>query len=65
MQERRVVFTIGMEYSTPYEKLERIPGMIKETIESIARTRFDRSHFMNYGDFSLSIETFYIVPTPH
>jgi small-conductance mechanosensitive channel len=64
MQERRVVFTIGVEYSTAYEKLKRIPGMIREIIESIGRTRFDRSHFMSYGDFSLNIETVYYVLAP-
>jgi small-conductance mechanosensitive channel len=64
MQERRVVFTIGVEYSTAYETLKRIPGMIREIIESISRTRFDRSHFMSYGDFSLNIETVYYVLAP-
>jgi small-conductance mechanosensitive channel len=64
MQERRVVFTIGVEYSTAYEKLRHIPQMIKEIIESIERTRFDRSHFMSYGDFSLNIETVYYVLAP-
>ncbi len=61
MQERRVVFTVGVEYSTAYEKLKRIPQMIKSIIESVEQTRFDRSHFMSYGDFSLNLETVYYV----
>lgn len=61
MQERRVVFTVGVEYSTAYEKLKRIPQMIKSIIESVDQTRFDRSHFMSYGDFSLNLETVYYV----
>ncbi len=61
MQERRVVFTVGVEYSTASEKLKRIPGMIKDIVESIQSTRFDRSHFMSYGDFSLNFETVYYV----
>ncbi|HPC02787.1 MAG TPA: mechanosensitive ion channel family protein [Syntrophales bacterium] len=66
MEERRVVFTIGVEYSTSYEKLKRIPGMIKDIILSVDHTRFDRSHFMNYGDFSLNVETvFYVLSSDY
>ena len=64
MQERRVMFTVGVEYSTASDKLKRIPQMIKDIIESIQSTRFDRSHFMSYGDFSLNIETVYYVLSP-
>lgn len=64
MQERRVVFTIGVEYSTAYEKLKKIPAMIQDIIQSVNRTRFDRSHFMSYGNFSLDVETVYYVLSP-
>jgi small-conductance mechanosensitive channel len=64
MQERRVVFTVGVEYSTASDKLKRIPRMIKNIVESIQSTRFDRSHFMSYGDFSLNFETVYYVLSP-
>jgi small-conductance mechanosensitive channel len=64
MQERRVVFTVGVEYSTASDKLKRIPQMIKDILESIQSTRFDRSHFMSYGDFSLNFETVYYVLSP-
>ena len=64
MFERRVVFTIGVTYETPREKLKRIPDMIRESIESQEGTRFDRSHFMKYGDYSLVFETVYYVLTP-
>lgn len=65
MEDRRIVFTIGVEYSTAYEKLKRIPTLIKEIVESIEQTRFDRCHFMSYGDFSLNIETVYYVLSPN
>jgi small-conductance mechanosensitive channel len=64
MQERRVVFTVGVEYSTASDKLKRIPQMIKDIVESIQSTRFDRSHFMSYDDFSLNFETVYYVLSP-
>jgi small-conductance mechanosensitive channel len=64
MYERRVVFNIGVTYQTPREKLQLIPGIIKRAIEGEQKTRFDRSHFMNYGDFSLQFESVYYVLTP-
>jgi small-conductance mechanosensitive channel len=64
MQERRIVFTVGVTYQTPAEKLEAIPGMIRETVEAQERTRFDRSHFQAYGDFALVFETVYFMTVP-
>jgi small-conductance mechanosensitive channel len=61
MQERRIVFKIGVIYQTPIEKVKEIPGIIKGIIEAIPDARFDRSHFNNYGDFSLDVETVYYV----
>ena len=34
MQERRVVFTLRINYQTPYEKLAAIPSLLKEIIEA-------------------------------
>jgi small-conductance mechanosensitive channel len=64
MFERRVVFPIGVTYQTPRDKLRMIPGIIREAVESQERTRFDRSHFKAFGDFSLNFETVYYVTIP-
>ena len=64
MAERRVVFALGVTYQTPAEKLEKIPGMIKEMIEAQDLTRFDRAHFKDYGNFSLNFEIVYWIATP-
>lgn len=64
MKERRVAFTIGVTYQTPRAQLAKIPGIIKAAIESQELTRFDRSHFNKYGDFSLNIESVFYVGTP-
>jgi small-conductance mechanosensitive channel len=64
MFERRVVFSIGVTYETPREKLRRIPGIIREVVEAQEETRFDRSHFMKYGDYALMFETVYYVLSP-
>jgi small-conductance mechanosensitive channel len=61
MAERRVVFSIGVVYETSAELLERIPALIRETIEAQQDTRFDRCHFAKYGAASLDFETVYYV----
>jgi small-conductance mechanosensitive channel len=61
MNERRVVFSVGVTYQTPADKLERIPGLIREVVEAQEHVRFDRSHFASYGDSSLNFETVYFV----
>jgi small-conductance mechanosensitive channel len=61
MEERRVVFTIGLTYETPTEKLKWVPGIIKTIIEEIEGARFDRSHFKSFDDFALTFETVYYV----
>ena len=64
MYERRVVFNIGVTYGTPREQLKLIPGMIRAAVEAQDKTRFDRSHFMKYGDYALQFETVYYVLSP-
>ncbi len=61
MQERRILFQIGVTYETGPEKLRRIPGFIRDIIEEIPETRFDRAHFAGFGDFSLNFEIVYFV----
>ena len=64
MFERRVAFKIGVTYETPREKLKRIPRIIREIIQGRENTRFDRSHFQEYGAYSLNFETVYYVLSP-
>ncbi|MFH1062843.1 MAG: mechanosensitive ion channel family protein [Candidatus Omnitrophota bacterium] len=64
MQERRVVFKLGVTYQTSLEQMQKAPVMIKKIIENIKDARFDRAHFCSYGDFSLVIEVVYYALTP-
>jgi small-conductance mechanosensitive channel len=64
MHERRVLFTIGVTYQTPVEKIEAIPAMLREIVEAQALARFDRAHFKAYGDFALIFEIVYFVLDP-
>lgn len=61
MHQRRVVFSIGITYQTPRDKLIKIPSIIRASIEQQNNTRFDRSHFKEYGDFALIFESVYYV----
>jgi len=61
MQKRRVVFKLGVVYSTPLKTLKEIPQLIEKAIKSIKDTVFDRAHFSSYGDFNLVIEVVYYV----
>jgi small-conductance mechanosensitive channel len=64
MYERRVSFNLGVTYQTPRDKLVLIPRIIREAIEAQESTRFDRSHFKEYGDFALIFESVYYVSGP-
>lgn len=64
MQERRIVFSIGVAYETSLEQLKAIPSYIEEIIKKTEDTRFDRCHFHSYGDFSLNFEIVYYMTTP-
>jgi len=64
MQERRVVLTLNVSFRTPYEKLERIPAMLREIIEVQAQTRFDRAHLASLGDYALQFEAVYFLLDP-
>jgi len=64
LQRRRVVFTFGVVYETPLEKLKKIPEMVKSIISSVDKVEFDRCHFKEYGDFSLNFEVVFYVNSP-
>lgn len=58
---RRNLFTIGVTYDTPYEKLKAIPSLIKKAIGEKDNVTFDRSHLVKYGASSIDFETVYWV----
>jgi small-conductance mechanosensitive channel len=59
MVERRALFTVGVTYETTPEQLAGIPAIVREIVTSQQLTRFDRCHFLTYGDSSLNFETVY------
>ncbi len=64
MDERRVVFSFGVLYSTTSDQLVQIPEIVHSIIASIESTRFDRAHFASFGDSALNFEVVYYVLSP-
>jgi small-conductance mechanosensitive channel len=61
MEERRIVFSFGVLYETPLEKLARIPHFVQDIITATERTRFDRAHLLAFGDSAYIFEVVYYV----
>lgn len=61
MTERRVSFTIGVEYDTLQKHMKQIPVILKEIIEKAEDLRFSRAHFKEFGDSALIFEIVYFV----
>jgi small-conductance mechanosensitive channel len=61
MEQRRVVFKFGLSYDTTPEQAEEVPAIVRRAIEAQEKTRFDRAHFMAFGESSLDYEVVYLV----
>ncbi len=61
MQERRVVFHFGIEYNLPADKVALARDIAEEVIKKQEGVRFDRAHFKEYGEYSLTFEVVYYV----
>lgn len=61
MESRRVLFRLGVVYGTKAERLKEIPDIIKSIVEGKPNLRFERCHFLAFGDFSLNYEIVYYV----
>jgi small-conductance mechanosensitive channel len=61
LRERRANFHLNVAYGTPSEKLRAIPGIVREIVTAQPHTRFDRCHFMSYGEWALRFEVVYLV----
>ena len=64
MEQRRIVFKLGVTYQTSLDQIKKIPGLLKSIVDEQNLAKFDRAHFMAYGDFSLNFEVVYYVMDP-
>ena len=56
IEDRRAIFTIGLTYDTPQEKLKKVPQIVKDLVNDKELTEFDRTHFIGFGDSALEFE---------
>jgi small-conductance mechanosensitive channel len=64
MRERRTAFSLGVSYDTDPKALAAIPAEIRQIVEAIPELRFDRCHFLTYGDTALLFEIVFFTTTP-
>ncbi len=64
MFERRIVFKIEIQYETPREKLPQVSKWLEEIVRAQEKARFDRAHFLAFGDYALVYEVVYYVLSP-
>jgi len=64
MQHRRILFKINVAYQTPLNQLKEIPLIVKSIIDGLESAKFDRAHFLTFGDSSLVYEIVYFVNSP-
>ena len=63
MERRRMIYSLGVTYSTSVEQMKAIPAWVEQIIEVIPNTSFDRCHFTEFGDSSLKLELVYYIDT--
>ena len=61
MNQRRIAFSIGVEYETEESILDEIPHMLEKAVSKQDKVRFDRAHFRSFGDSALMYEVVYFV----
>ncbi|GAB3247019.1 mechanosensitive ion channel family protein [Chitinimonas naiadis] len=64
MDERRALFSFGVAYGTPVEKLRRLPALLEDIIDSQPETRFDRAHLQALKPGSIDFEVVYYMLKP-
>ena len=63
MERRRMIYSLGVTYSTSVEQMKAIPAWVEQIIEVVPNTSFDRCHFTEFGDSSLNLELVYYINT--
>lgn len=61
MPERRIVFTFGVPYETPVPALKAIKSMVRDSVQAVEHTRFERAQMLNFASSWLEFEVCYYV----
>jgi small-conductance mechanosensitive channel len=59
MQQRRMIYSIGVTYQTTADQIQSIPTIIQTIIDNKSHAIFNRCHFTGFGDYSLNFEIVY------
>jgi small-conductance mechanosensitive channel len=62
--ERRVIFNVVVNFTTPTEKLAPLSTELAEIVRRQERVRFDRAHFCAISDSGFQFEIVYFVASP-
>jgi small-conductance mechanosensitive channel len=63
MHERLALFHLGVDYGTPVPALVAIPRAVREIIEAMPDTRFERCHLLSWNT-ALQFEVVYFMTKP-
>nr|MBA2814541.1 mechanosensitive ion channel protein MscS [Candidatus Pantoea persica] len=55
MQQRRILLRFGLTYGTPSAQVREVSQLVKEIIEGVDTTRFDRAHFFRLRGFEADL----------
>lgn len=64
MDQRRIVFSFGVIYSTPPEVMRQIPGIVQTIVDSDANAKFNQCTFLKFGPSSLDFQVIYYTAHP-
>jgi small-conductance mechanosensitive channel len=64
MTHRRALLRVGVAWQTPPDTLERIPLLIRSSIEKQQRVKFERAHFVAFAAGAHEFEAVYYVESP-
>ena len=63
MHTRRMIYSLGVTYSTSVDQMKAIPGWVEQIITATPNASFDRCYFTEFGDSSLNLELVYYIDT--
>ena len=61
MSERRMLFSLHLQYGGSIELLRKFPAYLQGVIEELPNTRFDRSHLAEFNELGVRFEVVYYV----
>ena len=61
LTERRAELKLRVAYETPRQLIGEVPKIIEAAVGEQENARFERAHFVRYGDYALEFEATYVI----